>query len=447
MPPEVVIVGRPNVGKSTLFNRLVGKKLALVDDRPGVTRDRREGRASLGGMSFTVVDTAGLDEGGSNSLEGRMRAQTEAAIDAADLCLFLIDARAGVTPLDRHFANVLHRHAKPVIVLANKAEGPLARAGFHEAFELGLGEPIAFSAEHGQGLDELFHALKGFAEGPMDAPGDDLDSHPLRLAIVGMPNVGKSTLVNALLGEDRMLTGPEAGITRDAIASTLILRDRDVTLWDTAGLRRKAKITDKLEKLSVTDALQAVRFAEVVVVVIDAATSFKKQDLQIVDHVAAEGRAIVIAANKWDAITDKQKALHAMQREIEEKLPQVRGVPLVLISALQRHGLDRLMEAVLAAYEVWNRRISTSLLNRWLHDTIERHPPPAPAGRRIKMRYMTQAHARPPTFAIFCSNARGVPPSYLRYLSNGLRDRFAFAGVPIRIVLRQAKNPYDGRRR
>jgi GTP-binding protein len=451
MSLEAVIVGRPNVGKSTLFNRLVGKKLALVDDRPGVTRDRRTGQASIGGLKFTIVDTAGLDEAPRSSLEGRMRAQTEAAIDAADVCLFLIDARAGVTPLDRHFAHALRRHAKPVILLANKAEDASAHPGLHDAFELGLGEPIAISAEHGQGLDELYHALKGLAATPTDAPRELVDSdsrpeRPLRLAIVGRPNVGKSTLVNSLLGEDRMLTGPEAGITRDAIASTLTFQKKSLTVWDTTGLRRKAKVTDKLEKLSVADALRAVRFAEVVMVVVDAIRPLEKQDLQIADLAAEEGRALVIAVNKWDLVEDKHTTLSRLRREVDEKLSQVRGVRLVPVSALRHEGLDALIQTVLEAYEVWNKRVSTALLNRWLHEMTERHPPPAPAGRRIKMRYMTQAHARPPTFAIFCSNAKGVPPSYRRYLMNGLRDKFDFAGVPIRINLRQTKNPYARRR-
>jgi GTP-binding protein len=453
MSLEVVIVGRPNVGKSTLFNRLVGKKLALVDDRPGVTRDRRKGEASLGGLTFTLVDTAGLDDVPTKSLEGRMRAQTEAAIDAADVCLFLVDARAGVTPLDRYFANVLRRRAKPVILLANKAESSRAQAGIHDAYGLGLGEPIAVSAEHGQGLDEVFNTLKDFAgPGTVENPHgrDDAEvsksARSLRLAIVGRPNVGKSTLVNALLGEERMLTGPEAGITRDAVASNLEFGGRRIKLWDTAGLRRKARVSDRLEKLSVADALRAVRFAEVVVVVVDATMPFEKQDLQIADLAAGEGRALVIAVNKWDEIADKQAALHRMNREVEEKLSQVKGVPMVAISALRGQGLDRLMKAVLTTYDVWNKRVATAALNRWLEAVVERHPPPAPAGRRIKIRYMTQANARPPTFAVFCSNAEGLPASYLRYLSNSLREKFGFPGVPIRIVLRQGRNPYAGRR-
>jgi GTP-binding protein len=447
---KVVIVGRPNVGKSTLFNRLIGRKLALVDDRPGVTRDRREGAASLGGLRFTLVDTAGLDEVPRNSLAGRMLSQTEAAIGAADLCLFLIDARAGVTPLDQHFANLLRRSGKPVILLANKAESRLAQSGVHDAYALGFGEPIAVSAEHGQGLDELFSALRSFAGPEAEEIGqvqqeEPEPARPLRLAIIGRPNVGKSTLVNALLGEERMLTGPEPGTTRDAIASDFEFDGRQLRLWDTAGLRRKARVSDKIEKLSVADALRAVRFAEVVIVVVDATMSFEKQDLQIADLVTEEGRALVIAVNKWDEIADKQATLHRLQREVEDKLSQVKNVPLLAISALRGHGLDRLMKAVLEAYEVWNKRIPTAALNRWLEGMVDRHPPPAPGGRRIKIRYMTQANARPPTFAVFSSNARDLPASYVRYLVNGLREKFGFPGVPIRISLRQGRNPYAQR--
>ncbi len=455
MSCEVVIVGRPNVGKSTLFNRLVGKKLALVSDRPGVTRDRRKAEAALGGLRFTLVDTAGLDEAPARTLEGRMRAQTEAAIDEADVCLFLIDARAGATPLDRHFADLLRRKAKPVVLLANKAETSLAEAGVHEAYALALGEPIAISAEHGQGLDDVFHALKdligaprdpGEREGQEQAAGSNSVLKPLRLAIVGRPNVGKSTLVNALLDEERMLTGPEAGITRDAVASNLTFAGRQIQLWDTAGLRRRARISDKLEKLSVGDALRAIRFAEVVVVVVDATVPLEKQDLQITDLVAREGRALVIAVNKWDEIADKQAALHRMKREVEESLPQIRGVPLAAISALRGQGLERLITSVLSTYDAWNKRIPTSVLNRWLADVLDRNPPPAPAGRRIKIRYMTQVNARPPTYVVFCSNPKGLPESYRRYLVNRLRDEFGFPGIPIRISLRRGNNPFAGRR-
>ncbi len=450
MPSEVVIVGRPNVGKSTLFNRLVGRKLALVSDRPGVTRDWRKADAALADLKFTLVDTAGLDEAPAKSLESRMRAQTEAAIEAADVCLFLIDARAGVTPLDRHFASLLRRKAKPVVLLANKAEGSLAEAGVHEAYALGLGEPIAISAEHGQGLDGVFHALKdlvGVPEGTgVERASDPISaSKPLRLAIVGRPNVGKSTLVNALLGEERMLTGPEAGITRDAVASNLSFAGATFQLWDTAGLRRRARISDKLEKLSVADALRAIRFAEVVIVVVDATAAFEKQDLQIADLVAGEGRALVIAANKWDEVADKQSVLHWMKRDIEESLPQVCGVPLAAISALRGQGLERLLKAVQSAYDAWNKRIPTSMLNCWLGGVLDRNPPPAPAGRRIKIRYMTQVNARPPTFIVFCSNPKGLPESYRRYLVNQLRDEFGFPGIPIRISLRQGNNPFAGR--
>jgi GTP-binding protein len=452
MTLKIAIVGRPNVGKSTLFNRLVGRRMALVDDTPGVTRDRRTGEASLGGLAFTLIDTAGLDDAASASLAGRMRRQTEAAIDEADICLFMVDAREGISPVDRHFAQVVRRKGKPVILLANKAEAKRGADRVHEAYELGLGEPIAISAEHGEGLDGLYDAIASVSPEPLGETVDHAEAEepadpdrPLRLAIIGRPNAGKSTLVNALLGEERMLTGPEAGITRDAIASDWSFEGRKIRLWDTAGLRKKARVQDRLEKLSVGDALRAIRFSEVVILVIDAETPFEKQDLQIADLVEREGRALVIALNKWDQVENKQSRLKELERDLDESLPQLRGVPMVALSALRRQNLDRLMQSVLAAYEIWNRRISTAALNRWLPEMIERHPPPAPGGRRIRLRYMTQPNARPPTFVLFCSNAKELPEAYVRYLVNGLRETFGFLGTPIRIALRQTKNPYAGR--
>jgi GTP-binding protein len=380
-----------------------------------------------------------------------MRRQTESAIEEADLCLFMVDAREGITPVDRHFAQLVRRKGKPVILLANKAEAKRGADRVQEAYELGLGEPIAMSAEHGEGLDALYEAIASHAPAPEGPAGEEAEAEaeepadperPLRLAIIGRPNAGKSTLVNALLGEERMLTGPEAGITRDAIASDWSFQGRKIRLWDTAGLRKKARVQERLEKLSVTDALRAIRFSEVVILVIDAETPFEKQDLTIADLVEREGRALVIAVNKWDVVENKQSRLHELERDLEESLPQLRGVPMIAVSALRRQNLDRLIQAVLAAYEIWNRRIATAALNRWLPEMIERHPPPAPAGRRIKLRYMTQTNARPPTFVLFCSNSRELPEAYVRYLVNGLRETFGFRGTPIRIHLRQTKNPY-----
>ena len=444
MSSTVAIIGRPNVGKSTLFNRLAGKRLALVDDRPGVTRDRREGAAQLGGLRFKIIDTAGLEEADADSLEGRMRDQTEAAILQADVCLFMVDARAGVTPVDEHFATLLRKHGKPVILLANKAEGRAGESGMLEAYALGLGEPIALSAAHGEGLDELHDALAPLLGDKQDEMDDDLagPDKPLRLAIVGRPNAGKSTLINRLIGQDRMLTGPEAGITRDAIGLDWVWKDRPIKLWDTAGMRRRARVTDKLEKLSVADGLRAVQFAEVVVLLLDATQALEKQDLTIADQVAKEGRALVIAVNKWDLVTDKATATKALAEDVARLLPQLSGVPVVTLSATTGAGVGKLMPAVMRIYDLWNKRISTAKLNQWLEFQTARHPPPAPSGRRIKLRYMTQARARPPTFALFCSNAKELPDSYKRYLINGLREDFDLPGVPLRINLRKGKNPY-----
>jgi len=443
----VAIVGRPNVGKSTLFNRLVGRRVALVDDRPGVTRDRREGEAEFGDLSFRVVDTAGLDEAASGSLEARMREQTERAIEEADLSLFLIDARAGLTPMDEHFAALLRRSGKPVVLVANKSEGRRGEAGALEAYALGLGEPVQISAEHGEGMADLYQAVdlalqaSGLAgEGEPEA---DEAGRPLRIAVVGRPNAGKSTLINTLVGEERLLTGPEAGITRDSIAVPWEWRGRAIELFDTAGLRRRARVQEKLEKLSVGDALRAIRFAEVVVVLIDAGQAFEKQDLQIAELVAEEGRALVIGVNKWDLVEDRSAAGRALREAADRLLPQVKGVPLVMLSGLTGSGLDGLMKAVVQAHETWNRRVPTGALNRWLTETVEQHPPPAVTGRRIRLRYMTQPKSRPPTFVAFCSRPDALPTSYTRYLVNGLRDAFDLPGVPIRLLVRGGgPNPY-----
>jgi GTP-binding protein len=444
----VAIVGRPNVGKSTLFNRLVGRRLALVDHEPGVTRDRREGEARLFDLSFRVIDTAGLEEAFNESLEARMRAQTGQAVATADLALFLIDARAGVTPLDEHFAGWLRRGRTPVLLAANKCEGRLAESGLAEAHGLGLGEPLALSAEHGLGLGELYDTLRGLLEAheaevaARQGETAEAEDGTLQLAIIGRPNVGKSTLVNRLIGEERLLTGAEAGITRDAIAVDWRYKDRAIRLVDTAGLRRRPRVVGKIEKLSVADTLRAVRFAQVVVLLVDAEAPMEKQDLGIARMVVDEGRALVIAVNKWDACRDREGAMKVLRDRLERSLPQTRGLPVVTISALQGRNLDRLLDAVLAAYDVWNRRIPTAALNRWLEAVTASHPPPAPGGRRIKLKYVTQAKARPPTFAIFCSKPEDLPGAYLRYLENSLREDFDLPGTPIRINFRKGRNPY-----
>ena len=443
MALTVAIVGRPNVGKSTLFNRLVGQRLALVDDTPGVTRDRREGEAALGDLRFRVIDTAGLDEAEPGSLGARTQEQTARALAGADVALFLIDARAGLTPLDRHFADWLRRGKVPVVLVANKAEGRAGGDGRFEAYALGLGEPVAISAEHGEGMAELYAALAPFAEAPAaEAAGER--ERPLQLAVIGRPNVGKSTLVNRLLGEERVLTGPEAGITRDAIATLWHWRGRAVRLIDTAGLRRRPKVEEKLEKLSVADTLRAVRFAEVVVLVVDATQGIEKQDLAIAEMVEEEGRALVLAVNKWDAVEDKQAALRRLRDRLETSLPQLQGLRLVTLSALSGAGLAKLMPAVIETHEAWNRRIPTPRLNRWLAHVQERHPPPLVSGRRLKLRYMAQANIRPPTFALFASKPGELPETYRRYLVNLLREDFDLPGVPIRMMLRKGKNPYAG---
>ncbi len=464
---SIAIIGRPNVGKSTLFNRLVGRKLALVDDRPGVTRDRREGEAHLGDLTFTIIDTAGLEQGDVESMSGRMRAQTEAAIVSADAIFFVIDARVGVTPTDRHFAELVRRADKPLILIANKAEGKQGEAGALDAWELGLGEPVPLSAEHGDGFGGLYEALRYALPEDTALPaevneedevrpvfgeeedGTELDpGKALRIAVVGRPNAGKSTLINRLVGEERLLTGPEAGITRDSIGVDFVWTDRDgaprkLKLWDTAGLRRKANVQDKLEKLAASDALRAVKFAEVIVLLLDATIPFEKQDLTIADLVEREGRALVIGLNKWDLIEDQQKKLIELREEADRLLPQVRGTPVVPVSGLTGAGLDKLMLAIIRVHQTWNKRISTGKLNRWLADTIERTPPPAVSGRRIKIRYMTQPKARPPFFVIFGNQLDSLPTSYERFLTNGLRATFDLPGVPIRISKRTNENPFD----
>jgi len=444
MTATVAIMGRPNVGKSTLFNRLVGRKIALVDDQPGVTRDRREGEAKLGDLRFRIFDTAGLDDIKGDSLEARMSAQAETAVDDSDVVLFVIDARAGVTPTDREFAGRVRRRGKPVILVANKAEGRGHEAGLFEAFELGFGDPLPISAEHGEGLDQLYDALLPYTEEKREGDeGEDRGDGPLRLAIIGQPNAGKSTLVNTILGEDRMLTGPEAGITRDAISTDFEWRGQKIRLWDTAGIRRKSRVVGKIEKLAVSDALRAIRFAECVIVLIDASLPIERQDLSLCDLVGREGRAVVLALSKWDLVEEKQKKLKEVLSDLEDVLPEIRGVPVVTISSKQERGIDKLLQAVLGAMEKWNRRVPTSQVNRWLEGAIERNPPPAPSGRRIKIRYATQANARPPTFAIFGNQLSKMPESYVRYLMNGLREAFDLGGVPIRFSLRGGKNPFD----
>lgn len=442
---KVAIVGRPNVGKSTLFNRLVGKRLALVDDLPGVTRDRRDGEARIGDIRFIVIDTAGLEEAKGDKLEARMRAQTDLAIEEADLCLLMVDGRAGIVPLDQHFADVMRAQNKPVVLLVNKCEGKQGDDGFYDAFGLGLGEPIGISAEHGEGMSDIYEAIRPFSDAFDELSEDDEEydpEKPLRMAIVGRPNVGKSTLVNALLGEDRMLTGPEAGITRDAISVELEWQGKKIKLFDTAGMRKRAKVNEKLERLSVADSLRAIRFAEVVVLMVDATSPLEKQDIQIADLVVREGRGLIIGVNKWDLIEDRDALLRLMRERLEIALPQVKGLPLVMFSSLTGRGIDRIMPKVIEIHEKWNARVSTAALNKWLARATERHPPPAVSGRRISIRYMTQVKSRPPTFALFSSRADALPESYQRYLVNSIREQFDIPAVPIRLFTRQRKNPF-----
>lgn len=447
----VAIVGRPNVGKSTLFNRLAGKRLALVDNTPGVTRDRREAEGGIAGLRFKLIDTAGLEDSTGDDMEGRMRRQTERAIAEADVCLLMIDARAGVTPLDAYFANLLRKGKTPVLIVANKCESGAGRNGVYEAFGLGFGDPIAVSAEHGEGLGDLYDALMPFDPATpeeIDAryaaadEGAELSTSPLKIAIVGRPNVGKSTLVNQLLGDERMLTGPEAGLTRDAIGVAWEWKGRPVKLFDTAGLRKQARVQEKLERLSVADAKRAMGFAEVAILLIDAAAPFEKQDLHIADLVAREGRALVIALNKWDLVENQTAYLKQMRQMLDDTLSQIHGAPLIALSALTGKGVAQLLPAVASAYEIWNRRIPTAALNRWLAEMTLKHPPPAAKGRRIKLRYMTQVRTRPPTFALFSTRATELPESYVRYLINGLRADFDLPGVPVRLHMRSRENPY-----
>ncbi|WP_341207317.1 ribosome biogenesis GTPase Der [uncultured Sphingomonas sp.] len=448
--PTVAIVGRPNVGKSTLFNRLVGKKLALVDDRPGVTRDRREGDAHLLGLDFRIIDTAGYEDEDPNTLPGRMRQQTQAAIDAADVALFVIDSRAGIVPLDEEIARWLRGSDTPIVLLANKAEGRAGDGGFYEAMALGFGDPVAFSAEHGEGIVELFEALLPHLDPLQPEPEESIDIEspdaPLKLAIVGRPNAGKSTLVNRMLGEDRMITGPEAGITRDSIAIDWMWEGpdgpRQVRLIDTAGMRKRAKVQDKLEKLSVADALHAVDFAEVVVLLLDATLGLEAQDLRIADRVLEEGRALVIALNKWDVAENASSLFNGVKKALDEGLAQVKGVPLLAVSAATGKGIDQLIAAAFETREAWSRRVGTGELNRWFERAIEANPPPAPGGKRIKLRYLTQAKTRPPGFVLFGTRVDELPMSYQRYLINGIRRELGFGAVPVRLMLRAPKNPF-----
>ncbi|HEY0325696.1 MAG TPA: ribosome biogenesis GTPase Der, partial [Allosphingosinicella sp.] len=438
-----------NVGKSTLFNRLVGKRLALVDDRPGVTRDRREGEASLIGLDFTVIDTAGYEDEDAETLPGRMRAQTMAAVRDADAVLFVIDGRAGVTPLDEEIARWLRSETVPIVLAANKAEGNAAQSGILEAYALGLGEPIAISAEHGEGMGDLFEQLLPHFDRPEEDEAEDEDgTGALKLAIDGRPNAGKSTLINRILSEERLLTGPEAGITRDSIAIDWLWKspdgsERPVRLIDTAGMRKKAKVQDKLEKLAVADARRAVDFAEVVVLLLDATLGLEAQDLRIADNALQEGRALVIAINKWDVAEGGSALYNGIRAALEEGLSQVRGVPLLTVSAATGKGLDQLLAAAFEVREAWSRRVPTGELNRWFEAAVEKNPPPAPGGKRIKLRYITQTSARPPTFVLFGTRTDQLPESYRRYLVNGMRKELGFGAVPVRLNLRSTRNPYD----
>ncbi len=460
----VAIVGRPNVGKSTLFNRLVGKRLALVDDTPGVTRDRRMGEARIADLNFNVIDTAGLEEAASDSLEGRMRDQTEAAVLEADISFFVIDARAGIVPADKSFASMLRKAGQKVILVANKVEGNKGDLGYYESYGMGFGDPIPISAEHGEGMIDLRDALveqlgEAVAFGPDEADSEPAEetsnelfddeaevvydnTRPMRIAVVGRPNAGKSTLINKLLGEERLLTGPEAGITRDSISVDWQWQGRTIKLFDTAGMRKKARVQEKLEKLSVADGLRAIQYAEVVIIVFDATKPFEKQDMHIVDLVIREGRAPVIAFNKWDLIEDRQKTLNDLREKAERLLPQVKGLFSIPVSGQTGKDLDKLMQAVLDVHVVWNRHIPTSKLVRWLERVQYLHPAPAVAGRRIRMKYMSQPKSRPPTFSVQCTRPEGLPTSYSRYLVNGLREAFDLYGTPIRLFMRKGDNPY-----
>jgi GTPase len=441
--PTIAIIGRPNVGKSTLFNRLVGRKLALVDDRPGVTRDRREGEASLLGLDFRVIDTAGYEDEDPVTLPGRMRAQTAAAVRDADAALFMIDARAGVTPLDEEIGRWLRSEKTPVILAANKAEGRAGEAGLLEAWSLGLGEPIAISAEHGEGIADLFEQLRPHIERDSAEEEEAEGEGPLKLAIVGRPNAGKSTLINRIISQERLITGPEAGITRDSIAIDWEWRGRAVRLIDTAGMRKKAKVEDKLEKLSVADARRAVDFAEVVVLLLDGTRGLEAQDLRIADHVLTEGRALLIAISKWDVAEDASSLFNGIKAALEEGLSQARGVPLLTVSGKTGKGIDQLLAAAFEVRETWSKRVTTGQLNRWFEDAIEKNPPPAPGGKRIKLRYITQVNTRPPSFVLFGTRVDQLPDTYLRYLVNGIRKELGFGAVPVRLQARASRNPFS----
>ncbi len=468
---SIAIVGRPNVGKSTLFNRLTGRRTALVSDLPGLTRDRREEEAEFGGHKVMLVDTAGLEEANTGSIPARMRAQSETAISNADMVLFVIDARAGVTPADKNFAAIARNSGKPVVLVANKCEGRASDEGFYEAYGMGFGEPLAISAEHGEGIGDLEDRILGIlglepkrvskrkrrrdaepAEVDASAvtdpeavePDDDPD-RPIRISVVGRPNAGKSTLVNAILGQDRMITGPEPGLTRDSVSTDFVWQGRAIKLFDTAGLRRKARITDIAEKLSASDAVRAINFAEVVILLIDAERALEQQDLTIGNIVLEEGRALVIAINKWDAVEEKDKVLKDIRETAKEKFADAHGITVLPISALSGRGIDKLLAATLEAHRIWNKRVSTAALNRWLQEAVSRHSPPASKGRRIRLRFMTQPSIRPPTFVAFCSQPGDLPKSYTRYLINSLRETFEMPGTPIRFNLRKGENPYSDR--
>ena len=445
--PTVAIVGRPNVGKSTLFNRLVGKRLALVDDRPGVTRDRREGEARLLGLDFMIIDTAGYEDEDPVTLPGRMRAQTEAAVRDADVALFLIDAREGLTPLDEEIGRWLRSSTTPVVVVANKAEGRSGETGRLEAYRLGLGDPIAISAEHGEGMADLFSLLQPLVEREdlLQAAEEDPDdpAAPLKLAIVGRPNAGKSTLVNKMVGEERMITGPEAGITRDSISLEWVWEGRPVRLIDTAGLRKRAKVEDKLERLSVADARRAIDFAEVVVLLLDATRGLEVQDLKIANQVIEEGRALMIVVNKWDVAEDSSALFNGIKGALAEGLAQLKDVPLLTVSAKTGKGIDTLLKVAFDLREAWSKRIATGELNRWFEHATEANPPPAPGGKRIKLRYITQANTRPPTFVVFGNRTDELPESYRRYLLNAMRRELKLGPVPLRLNFRSSRNPFD----
>ena len=450
----VVIVGRPNVGKSTLFNRLVGKRIAIVDDTPGVTRDRREGKGRISELEFSIIDTAGLENATEGTLEARMHQQTSIALKEADVALMLIDARAGVVPLDSHFGKWIRCQGVPIILIANKCEGQAGLPGFAESHSLGFGKPIALSAEHGDGLSELYDALLPFnREKPDKNTIEQLSikdgeserrhsSRPINMVIVGRPNVGKSTLVNHLLGKERMLTGPEAGITRDSISINWQYNSREIKLVDTAGLRKKSKVKEKIENLSTGESIRAIKFAQVVVLVLDSHNLLEKQDLTIARRVIEEGRVLIIVVNKWDLVKEDKKTLKKLNDRLQTSFPQARGIPIITLSAKNGRGTDRLLPAVMNLYDLWNKRISTGALNRWLENIIVNHPPPLSNGQRIKLRYITQAKTRPPTFVIFASHPEKISESYSRYLINSLREDFALPGVPLRLHAKKRDNPY-----